>query len=296
MVREKIVREDVSHVWAHQTQYHARNRCGNMYFNGATIFSYGSHFPIAKHVERKGKKCILFTTRDYSTTTSKHKWEVLRAIPSSVPVFCVRNPTDSVRKEMLDEYSERITRLCREIAAGRDGYRQQGRRADLVKLVDEANNFSRFFGLRKKFTAPTDMDAIKAQVKKEAELLKRRKAAEQRKLEAKQAEALESWLVGGDKWPSGLEFDHLRLCDTMYNNQAVQTTRHVIVPLKDVRKIAKLVLRHVKSGQHWQKNGEHIKLGDYELDYITSDGTIGVGCHKFKKEEVLRFAEILGVK
>lgn len=292
----RYVREDVAHVWAHQLQDSARNKTGNLYFNCSTIYSYGSHFPIAKHVEYKGKKCILFTTRDYSSTTRGHKYEVQRAIPPGVPVFHVQYPTNSVRKEMLDEYAERITQLCREIAKGREGWRQKSRREDLVKLVDEANAFSKFFGLRRKFTAPTNMDEIKSQVKREAELLKRRKAAEQRRLEAKQAEALEHWLGGGtDNWPYGLEFDHLRLYENDDGTQSVQTTRHANVPLKDVRKIAKLVLRHVKSGEHWQRNGQHIPIGDYELDAITSDGTVLVGCHKFKREEVLRFAGVLGL-
>ena len=289
------VREDVAHVWAHQLQASARNKTGNLYFNASTIYSYGGHFPIAKHVEYKGKKCILFTTRDYSSTTRGHKYEVQRAIPPGVPVFHVQYPTNSVRKEMLDEYAERITQLCREIANGRKGWRQKSRREDLVKLVDEANAFSKFFGLRRKFTAPMNMDEIKAQVKREAELLKRRKAAEQKRLEAKQTKALADWLAGGDKWPHGLEFDHLRLYENDDGTQGVQTTRNVIVPLKDVRRIAKLVLRHVKSGQHWQTNGQKIQVGDYFLSAITSDGTVHVGCHKFKRDEILRFAGLLGL-
>lgn len=294
----RYVREDVAHVWAHQLQDSARNKTGNLYFNCSTIYSYGSHFPIAKHVEYKGKKCILFTTRDYSSTTRGHKYEVARAIPPGVPVFHVQHPTNSVRKEMLDEYVERITQLCREIAKGRDGtWRQKYRREGLVKLVDEANAFSKFFGLRRRFTAPTDIDEVRAQVKREEELLKRRKAAEQRRLEAEQAEALEGWLKGEPVWPHGLEFDHLRL----YVNGAdgtqslVQTTRHVTVPLKDVKKVAKLVLRHVKSGEHWQTNGQKIQVGDYCLSAITSDGTVHVGCHKFKRDEIIRFAGVLGL-
>jgi hypothetical protein len=55
----RYVREDVAHVWAHQLQSHARNKRGNFYFQGDTIYSYGSHFPIAKHVEHKGEEVHL---------------------------------------------------------------------------------------------------------------------------------------------------------------------------------------------------------------------------------------------
>jgi hypothetical protein len=140
------------------------------------------------------------------------------------------------------------------------------------------------------------MDEIRAQVKREAELLKRRKAAEQKRREAAQAEALEHWLAGGtNKWPHGLEFDHLRVYENDDGTKSVQTTKHALVPLTDVRKIAKLVLRYVKGGDHWQRNGQHLRVGDYELDAITSDGTVHVGCHKFKREEILRFAGVLGL-
>ena len=41
---------EIPHLWAHRTQDEARNRQGNLYFTGDTIYSYGSHFPIARHV------------------------------------------------------------------------------------------------------------------------------------------------------------------------------------------------------------------------------------------------------
>ena len=41
---------EIPHLWAHRTQDEARNCQGNLYFTGDTIYSYGSHFPIARHV------------------------------------------------------------------------------------------------------------------------------------------------------------------------------------------------------------------------------------------------------
>ena len=35
---------EIPHLWAHRTQDEARNRQGNLYFTGDTIYSYGSHF------------------------------------------------------------------------------------------------------------------------------------------------------------------------------------------------------------------------------------------------------------
>jgi hypothetical protein len=50
---------EIPHLWMHQVQEEARNSNGSLYFSGPTIYSYGSHFPIARHVENKrGKKAI----------------------------------------------------------------------------------------------------------------------------------------------------------------------------------------------------------------------------------------------
>lgn len=44
-----------------------------MYFEGPTIFSYGSHFPIATHVTNaRGERAVIFTRETYSVTTQKH--------------------------------------------------------------------------------------------------------------------------------------------------------------------------------------------------------------------------------
>lgn len=61
--------EQIPHLWANKIQESARNSGGNLYFNGANIYSYGSHFCIARHVK---PRIVLFTTRSYSVTTSGH--------------------------------------------------------------------------------------------------------------------------------------------------------------------------------------------------------------------------------
>jgi hypothetical protein len=86
---------EVAHVWAQQRQAYGKNPTGNIYFDGHTIFSYGSHFPIARFVYGKGgkpcmidgKQVVLFTTRTYSPTTNGHLNDVrnaLRGLPVQV--------------------------------------------------------------------------------------------------------------------------------------------------------------------------------------------------------------------
>lgn len=88
---------EIAHLWAHKTQTSARNGQGNFYFDGDTIYSYGSHFPIARHVAAAAGNAVLFTTRTRSVTTSRHVSDVRRAIPDAVPVFECHNVSDQPR-------------------------------------------------------------------------------------------------------------------------------------------------------------------------------------------------------
>src|SRR5258708_32172606 len=99
---------EIPHLWAHKVQESARNAQGNLYFENDTIFSYGSHFPIARHVvdnptKKNPKPAVLFTTRSWSVTTSGHVYAVRSAIPRVVPVFLVFSP-DARPEESLAGY------------------------------------------------------------------------------------------------------------------------------------------------------------------------------------------------
>src|ERR1700692_1438262 len=89
-MRHVLTNHEIPHLWAHQTQGEARNGTGSFYFRGATIYSYGSHFPIATHVKgSQGQPGILFTSEKNSVTTSQHITAVRRSISPDVPAFTV---------------------------------------------------------------------------------------------------------------------------------------------------------------------------------------------------------------
>ena len=89
-MRHVYSNHEIPHLWAHQSQDEARNSSSSFYFSGPTIYSYGSHFPIARHVtNNQGERAILFTIARRSVTTSGHCAAVARAIPSNISVFHV---------------------------------------------------------------------------------------------------------------------------------------------------------------------------------------------------------------
>ena len=109
---------EIPHLWAHKTQATAHNPQHNLYFEHGTIYSYGSHFPIAKHYQNSTRACILFTTGRNSVTTAGHIHSVRMAIPGSVPVF------DVPRIEANEYHHDHETNLASYVDSDQQGNRR----------------------------------------------------------------------------------------------------------------------------------------------------------------------------
>src|SRR5258708_3604600 len=178
---------EIPHLWAHKVQESARNAQGNLYFENDTIFSYGSHFPIARHVvdyptKKNPKPAILFTTRSYSVTTSGHISAVRSAIPKDVPVFHVYSP-DSRPEESLAGYVKSIELTAR---AATERKMETTRNEDVqraLSLIVECKAFCKFFGLKlPTFAKLPKIDAEK--LRKQAKAIKDRRDTENAKRKA----------------------------------------------------------------------------------------------------------------
>ncbi|MEI6084002.1 MAG: hypothetical protein WCS70_06840 [Verrucomicrobiota bacterium] len=168
-MRIKHVTNEVAHIWAHQTYAKhgaAENnaRHGNLYFDGDTIYSYGAHFPIARHVIAKdGKPTILFTTRSYSVTTAGHIREVRGAIPHGVRVLNVERPDQTPDSAVLDSIQVEIDAANIEARNYRAKVGARHAALQLEGLVARANAISQAFKLRRKFKVPADWAAVRAE-------------------------------------------------------------------------------------------------------------------------------------
>jgi hypothetical protein len=92
---------EIAHIWANQLEYNGQE--ANLFRRGKTIYSYGYHFPIAKHLDYK---TILMTTRSYSNSTAKHIGLVRQAISHKDVIYCY-NPENS--------HAENVEAFVREI-------------------------------------------------------------------------------------------------------------------------------------------------------------------------------------
>lgn len=84
---------ELAHVWANQLQDEGRNSGGTFYFRNETIYSYGSHFPIASIFN---EDTVLMTSRSYSMTTNQHQRKVYSAVSNKKRISCY-DPYDAIK-------------------------------------------------------------------------------------------------------------------------------------------------------------------------------------------------------
>lgn len=279
----------VAHVWAQQSQDEGRGSGGNFYFSGNTIYSYGSHFPIAKFY---GANTVVMTTRGYSNSTSKHIGYVRNAIPSHCKIIRVHNIEDSAANFTNCE-SELIT-LARLFVKARS--RKGTILHQIHELVANTNEFAKLAKSRRRVTAP-DAESMQkivdsylrkhnAQIKRNNE---KRKAVALAEL-AESKKKLAKWLRGGAIiWRFSNLPVRLRIKGDM-----LQSSHGAECPLKFGERAYKQAKRCKEANIGWQTNGKTIKLGHFEIDKVEADGTIIAGCHTIPFKETLRIAKKAG--
>lgn len=286
----KIVRRDVAHVWAHKLQDEARTPgTGNIFCRAGIIYSYGTHFPIARHVEDwHGKPCVLFTTRSYSVTTSGHCSEVRQSLHGlGLPVFHVKHPDNKPSAEMLAEYRQDVQDLLEKASTARS--RADSWLAQAASRADEGNRFAKAFGIKApKITIPADLSKVKAAVQAEQKRLAAEAKAQAEAEQAERSKRLSEWAGAPLQWQPGKAW--LRLSS---DGKTVETSQHAQVELRFVKRALRAVLPLLKAGQAFQTNGHKIPVGQYQLESVSATGEVKIGCHTFDRAEVERFAATL---
>ena len=239
-----------------------------MFFEGDTVYSYGYHFPIAKHV---GRGTVLFTEDSYSNSTAKHKNEVLLACSHMNRIYV---PEVGLSHERCFE------RWLGQINYIKDNELSRARKPEIYivkiqKIVSRAQKYAEFFELELP-PALANVDysiseeqiaAIKERVKEE-----RRRKAEQERIK------IEKWIEGKSYGPLNTKYQYLRI-----KEDRIETSKNVRIPLE----LAKRFYNRIKDGA--------LKVGDTILYYrVDSIGdVIKIGCHTFKKQYLLDFGAAL---
>jgi hypothetical protein len=159
--------EECVRVWARQIQEHGRSSGGRVYFadGGRTIYSYGTHFPMAQfRTNDQGERCVIVTTDSYSPSTAKHLSHVRGAVSrAGMPVLYVpdvpvhgsdaMNHTKALRSYRRECMDSLIAADRARTAVGRNR-----RLEDAQSTIEQYNAYLKFFGVEDPQQFPTDAD------------------------------------------------------------------------------------------------------------------------------------------
>ncbi|MES2727571.1 MAG: hypothetical protein V4643_10755 [Bacteroidota bacterium] len=272
---------EVAHLFANQLQDNAKYSGGNFYFSGNTIYSYGSHFPIARHVTNdKGEKALLFTERTYSNTTAKHLSIVRQAVRHLNVIDCFR--PDNTKEDNF-KYWER--EIAEEIAPKLLKAKKPEIYLSQIETVkNKATKYAAFFeveipeSLQSAFAITNREQYAAFKENKEAYELAAKKKA-QKELAKHHKKELAKWQkLEINRLYTHSGFDFLRL-----NNGRIETTQAVEIPLE----LGLRLYNKVKTGT--------LKVGEKVLNYEVQEvgKVVKIGCHTFKNDYLLKFGQQL---
>lgn len=317
---------EVAHRWAGNEAPEGRNcHNGNIYFHNGTIYSYGPHFPMARHVRSKktGCKFILFTSRGYSPSTSGHKRDARQAIPEKTLVFTVPNVMADTRQDHLNNLkwfqiealdSFRKSKKARE----NKGYLLRS----VVETIRDGNRYAETVGLTERIGPPQDGDLASweekaleeariAQAKAE-KLRKEREAKAQivrekrrKEEDARNKRQIDKWEKDLVAWQAGERIElpnypPLRWDDPRRNlawvrvsrDKYLQTTMGMSIPLTDVLPIL-TAIRGGKPGSDPFTEG--FKIQEWDGTIFWEERLFTVGCHRISFDEIERAAKVAGL-
>ncbi len=271
--------QQLAHVWAQQQKTSGKG--SSFYFEGATIYSYGGHFPIARFYTHKEKDCILFTTRSYSHTTSKHINYTRQAIYNTPkPVFYVYDPSRAPSADDLAAYVKRAEEYLSQAARAKS--RKGVFTANAESEIARYHAFGKFFGIRTKKN-PIDPKRVEAL---QAAALASAKADRERRKEREAIEKAERELAA-IQWRKG-EIDatyKLRELPVMLriNGDELQTSQGARVPVD----AARVIFSRFKDNPEKINGHAPIDIGEFKIQCY-SNGLITAGCHVIPWIEVER--------
>lgn len=290
----------VAHVWAQQTQSSGRNSGNTLFFNDASIWSYGSHYQAARIHTVKGQKVALINSNGYSISTHKHLGYIRSALHGLMPYFHTSDVND-LRKASLElddlAYKSIEVELKRVKVKNKDEIKSSF--ASIHYYFELANELRTIIGKGSIWPTKKQNDAVQKHLEKRLarylelntpEMRAKAKLATEKRNARKLELALEKEAEKVSKFRNGEQVG------TLYNlpyellrvqGEKVQTSRGAEVPLRD----ASLLYRAIKAG----KDVLGSKVGNFTLVAVTDLGTdkaIKIGCHTVLLSEAERVLEL----
>jgi hypothetical protein len=272
---------ELAHLWANKVQ--AEGSGSNMYFEGDTIYSYGRHFPIARHY----KDSVVFTTASYSNTTAKHMSHVRNAC-RHLPVVFVHDINANVERNAEAAEGAVVGLLKKASTARRNANHYV---AQAFSIVDNLKDYHELLNgetvpMCEKLQKLVDMVTV-PDMESFRRIQKAERAEYRRKIKERAARLAEAQKTNISRWLSG-EVNYfpnaydlpvaLRLKKGM-----VETSKGAKVSIESAKVLLSLIER-----------GRDIKghvIDGYTV--LSLNGVLKIGCHNIPLTEVKRIKELI---
>ncbi len=298
-MKKVVSTSEVAHLFANQSQYEARTPgTGSFFFKGDTIYSYGYHFRIAKHVTNdRGQTAVLFTERGYSNSTAKHISVVRNAVWGNIIMVSTLdagsdNRYDAEPENIFNRWVQTGEAIAEKLKKAKkpEIYLNQ-----LDGLKHKVEKYAEFFDLEIPnhlvfLLSIEDKNQFEgyeaAKTKAAAELAERLKKQNSKATDEqiKKFRSGESNLVRTRAYG----FDYLRFNDT---SNRVETSQGVQIPAAIAKDFYSLVLQTISKGGC--TNCGTVLMDRYSVQEINK-AFIVVGCHKIEIKEIKLLTKNLG--
>lgn len=278
------------HVWSTRSQC-GRNRSGNVFFDRASIWSYGNHFRMAQFVTNaRGDVACLINPASYSRTTSKHQSMVRRAVPSYIPTFSAPDACiDHVAT--LAYHDDESTKAWRKASRARRQWSIDHYMSVARGHVESFNKYAEFFNLPQRIEMAADVKgAIAAAELRDAER-ERVRELERKRQERKDRATMRQWVAGADvRLPYTARDGDIRL---RIRGDIVQTSHGAEVPVAVAPMLWEMIERAKQAKTAADYSAQDIRVGHFQLREIRANGDVQIGCHFLRYAELKRIAAIL---
>ena len=307
-MKQVFSNSELPHIWAAESQNSGRNSNGSFYFEGPTIYSYGSHFPIATI---KGNT-VFFTLRIYSNTTAKHISKACSAVSHKTFINVWYVPTGNfeylatTHEANLTAWKRELSKVVKEL--GNKRIRNIGSRVnEAERVIAQIDAYCQYFKLPVK-----DKELKKLiQTAKNPQFVEMARAAAEKQAaahEKKVKEAARAYDIYIEMWRERRDEEIKELPDNtkalinFYANQAaaytrlrfnpdterVETSKGVEIPAE----IAKRAYFSLNGCLKSSCNDLSIPVLHYTITETGKD-YIKAGCHTIPKSDVQYIATVL---
>ena len=253
-----------AHVWFSQSQDYGNNSNSSLYFSGSTIFSYGSHYPLATIY--KDQKVVLVNSTPSSVTTGQHRSDVLRAIDNETfKTISVPDTMDAQNRENIEHLESRVLETLENLFKGRMHHESH-----YIYSIGKYNDYLDYFGPfvgHEKIEIDDHLESFSTEVAKKRRIRESKEAEKRKIIQAKQ---LQEFRVGETSSVSSHKI-YLRV-----RNGLVETSHGADVPLKDALRLYKALKNKTVSIGHI--------VGSFTLEKHSED-IVKIGCHVIELSE-----------